>query len=216
MKVAVLLGAPGAGKGTAAEGVCAATKYLHVATGDMLRDAVKKGTRFGVEAEAWMKRGELVPDSTIVAIVEERLNAGSGSDSYLFDGFPRTRQQAELLEASLGKLGAKVQHVFFLDAPRELLLSRLTGRRICRGCGRNYHVVNIPPKKSGVCDGCGGELYQRADDQEATIARRLDVYNAQTEALIAWYEKRGVLTRVNSARHRDEITGEIVRVLSRS
>jgi len=213
VKAIMLLGAPGAGKGTTAEGITAATPYKHLATGDMLREAVKKGTALGRQAEAYMKRGELVPDDIIIKIVEERLDAGSVDDAYMFDGFPRTIEQARLLEASLKKRGGKLTHVVFLDAPRELLISRLCGRRICRNCGKNFHIVNIPPKKEGVCDLCGGELYQRADDQEATIVNRLEVFRKQTEMLIAHYEKQGILCRMDSSKHRDLIIKQVLDLL---
>ncbi len=211
MKAIILLGAPGAGKGTIAEGIKAASPFIHVSTGDMLREAVKQGTVVGREAEAYMKRGELVPDALIIRIVEERLDKGSGDDAYMFDGFPRTSEQARLLDASLARRGAKLDFVFLLDAPRALLISRLTGRRVCRACGAGYHVVNIPPKREGVCDTCGGALYQRPDDQESTILNRLDVYARQTESLIEYYRKQGILVKVDSAQHRQDTVAEILR-----
>jgi adenylate kinase len=211
IKTIILLGAPGAGKGTIAEGIRSASRFLHVSTGDMLREAVKSGTPVGRQAEAFMKRGELVPDAVILGIVEERLDKGGPDDAYMFDGFPRTMEQARLLDDILGRRQAAVNKVFLLDAPRELLISRLTGRRVCRKCGQSYHVVNIPPKRAGVCDLCGGELYQRADDSEATILNRLEVYTKQTETLIAFYDKKGVLARVDSSRPRQETVAEILR-----
>ena len=211
MKAIILLGAPGAGKGTIAEGVKASSPFLHVSTGDMLREAVKQGTPVGKKAEAYMKRGELVPDDIIVGIVADRLDRGKKDDAYMFDGFPRTLNQATLLDQSLASRNAKVDIVFLLEASRSLLISRLTGRRVCRACGAGFHVVNIPPKVEGVCDACGGELYQRADDQESTILNRLDVYGRQTESLISYYENRGVLVRVDSARARQETVAEILR-----
>lgn len=212
MKTIILLGAPGAGKGTIAEGIRNASPFLHVSTGDMLREAVKKGTAVGRQAEGYMKRGELVPDDVILGIVAERLGQGASNAAYMFDGFPRTLEQARLLDETLGKYTSKVDCVFLLDASRELLISRLTGRRVCRKCGQGYHVVNIPPKQEGICDLCGGELYQRADDSEATILNRLDVYTKQTESLISYYEKKGVLVRVDSSRPRQETVAEILRV----
>lgn len=176
-----------------------------------MREAVKKGTPVGRKAESFMKRGELVPDDVILALVEERLDNGVMDDAYMFDGFPRTLEQARMLDAILERRGAGINRVFLLDAPRELLISRLTGRRVCRKCGQGYHVVNIPPRKEGVCDVCGGELYQRADDQEGTILNRLDVYTRQTESLISFYDKKGVLLRVDSARPRQDTVAEILR-----
>lgn len=181
----------------------------------MLREAVKQGTPVGREAEGYMKRGELVPDSVMIRLVEERLDRKqSGDGCFMFDGFPRTLAQAELLDETLSRRGAAILRVFFLDAPRDLLISRLAGRRICRNCGANYHVVNIPPKKPGVCDQCGGDLYQRPDDQEATIANRLDVFRRQTQSLIDYYDRKGILVRVDSARPRDVTVAEIVGQLS--
>lgn len=210
MKIIILLGAPGAGKGTAAEGVKAATPYRHVSTGDMLRAAVKAGTLIGREAEGYMKRGELVPDDVMVRLVEEKLDAGPVDSAYMLDGFPRTLEQAQMLDAALARRKSKLDHVFYLEAPRDLLVARLTGRRICRACGANFHIVNIPPKKEGVCDACGGELYQRADDRETTINTRLEVFTNQTKALIDYYTRRGVLVRIDAAAPRDRIIGQIV------
>jgi adenylate kinase len=158
-----------------------------------------------------MKRGELVPDDVIIGLVESRIAAGGKGDAYMFDGFPRTLEQARLLDECLARQEGRVSHVFLLDASRELLMSRLTGRRICRQCGANYHVVNIPPKRAGVCDACGGELYQRPDDQEATIVNRLEVYARQTESLIAYYEKKGILVRIDSSRHRQDVIADVLR-----
>ncbi len=212
MKTIILLGAPGAGKGTIAEGIRNDSSFIHVSTGDMLREAVKNGTVIGLQAEGYMKKGELVPDDVIVGIVGERLERGSLDLAYMFDGFPRTLNQAQLLDKALLKYQAKVDKVFLLDATKDLLIARLTGRRVCRKCGQSYHVVNIPPKKEGICDLCGGELYQRADDSEATILNRLDVYTKQTESLISYYEKKGVLVRVDAARPRQATVAEILSV----
>jgi adenylate kinase len=211
VKAIVLLGPPGAGKGTVAEGIRAASAFAHVSTGDMLREAVKNGTPVGKQAEAFMRRGELVPDEIIIRIVEARLDLSDRDGAYMFDGFPRTLEQAQLLDRSLAGRGAKIDFAFLLEAPRPLLISRLTGRRICRKCGANYHVVNIPPKRAGVCDACGGELYQRPDDQESTIMNRLDVYERQTASLIAYYQKQGVLVRIDSSRPRQETVAQVLR-----
>ncbi len=171
---------------------------MHFATGDMLREEVHNGTAVGQEAEGFMKRGELVPDEVIIRIVEKRLEAGDPMAAYLFDGFPRTLVQADLLDESLAGRGARIDQVFFLATPREVILQRLTGRRVCRACGASFHVINIPPAVEGVCDACGGELYQRKDDNEETIANRLDVYNRQTESLISRYEEKGLLVSLDS------------------
>jgi len=210
LKAIILLGAPGAGKGTLAEGIRREIPFDHVSTGDRLRDAVKRGTAVGREAEAYMKRGELVPDEVILRVVEERLDAGASETVYLFDGFPRTQRQAEMLAESLRRRGGRVVAVFSLEAPRELLMSRLSGRRLCRQCGAGYHVTNIPPRRPGICDRCGGELYQRADDQEATILNRLEVFARQTESLIAYYDRLGLLVPVDAAQDRHQAVAEMV------
>jgi adenylate kinase len=209
----MLLGPPGSGKGTVAEKLRGRWGFVHVATGDMLREEVKQGSAVGREAEGYMKRGELAPDEIIIRIVEARLDSGGQNAAYLFDGFPRTTAQADLLDASLARRGARIQHVFFLDAPRAVLIQRLTGRRVCRQCGANYHVANVPPKKEGICDACGGELYQRKDDGEATIVNRLDVYNRQTESLIARYEQQGILARLNSNQDVNRLLAAMGRLL---
>ena len=214
MKAIILLGAPGAGKGTLAEGVRNATEYIHVSTGDMLRAAVKAGSKTGLEAKAFMEKGELVPDDVILRIVGERLGQGKPIDKYMFDGFPRTLEQARALDATLAKLGAAVNQVFLLEVPTPVIVSRLSGRRICKGCGAVYHVTNIPPKKSGVCDQCGGVLYQRPDDSEATVLNRLEVYQRQTASLIAFYEQKGVLVRINAGTTPQQATKELLAKLA--
>jgi adenylate kinase len=213
MEGIILIGAPGSGKGTTAEALKESTAFEHVSTGDMLRDALKKGSEVGQKAKAYMERGELVPDGVIISLVEDKLDQKDGKGLYMFDGFPRTVVQAELLDKSMASRGGRISHVFNLAAPREVLISRLEGRRICRKCGRNFHVVNIPPKKEGECDACGGELYQRADDRRATIENRLEVFERQTESLISLYEKQGVLVNVDSSREIGQIRDDIVRVL---
>ncbi|MFO7870291.1 MAG: adenylate kinase [Kiritimatiellia bacterium] len=221
MNVIIFLGPPGSGKGTMSEKVAGATDYAHLSTGDMLRQAVADKTPLGEKAEEYMKKGELVPDELMIDLVEERLKSGSGGGSYMLDGFPRTMNQAELLEKALGagEAGGKgkeaIRNVFFLDAPREVLIERLTGRRICRKCGTNYHIKNFPPGVDGVCDKCGGELYQRPDDTKDTIGRRLEVYTRQTEALKAHYESMGLLVYIDADRDVKDIVADIVNVLKR-
>jgi len=200
MKIVIFLGAPGSGKGTVADRVEERLGYTHVSTGNMLREAVKAGTAVGEAAKSYMERGELVPDEVMIKVIEARMDAGGADAAFMFDGYPRTVEQAELLEKSLEGRGGTLEKVVFLDAPRDVLIRRLTGRRTCRDCGACFHVETMPPKKEGVCDDCGGELYQRPDDQEETIANRLDVYNSQTESLVSRYEEQGVLVRVDSDR----------------
>ena len=213
MKAIILMGAPGAGKGSVAERIRECSSFVHVSTGDMLRTAVKEGTEIGRKAEQFMQRGELVPDDVMVRVIEGRLGQGGDSISYMFDGFPRTETQAVLLEKALSKIGGEVDRVYYLEAARKVLLDRLTGRRVCRLCGANYHVINIPPKQDGTCDTCGGELYQRADDMEKTIENRLDVFEKQTEMLISHYEDKGLLKRFDSDVAVDALLNEILRDL---
>lgn len=214
MKAIILLGAPGAGKGTLAEGVKNATSFIHVSTGDMLRAAIKAGSPTGLEAKAFMEKGELVPDDVILRIVGERLAQGRPDDQYMFDGFPRTLEQARQLDAVLAGLGGAVNQVFLLEVPVPVIVSRLSGRRICKSCGAVYHVTNIPSKVAGICDQCGGPLYQRPDDSEATVLNRLEVYQRQTASLIDFYEQKGVLVRVNAGTNPQAATAELLSKLA--
>ena len=210
MQAIILLGAPGAGKGTLAEGVRNATGLTHVSTGDMLRAAVKAGTQTGREAQAYMEKGELVPDDVILRIVDERLAQGKPDDRYMFDGFPRTLEQARQLDATLAALGGSVRQVFLLEVPVPVIVSRLSGRRICKTCGAVYHLTNIPPKQAGVCDQCGGPLYQRPDDSEETVLNRLEVYQRQTASLIEFYAQKGLLVRINAGTTPQAATAELL------
>jgi adenylate kinase len=214
MDTIILLGAPGAGKGTLAEGVRAATDFIHVSTGDMLRAAIKAGTSTGLEAKAFMEKGELVPDEVILRIVRERLAQGKATDRYMFDGFPRTLEQARGLDETLAALNGRVNQVFLLEVPTPVIVSRLSGRRICKSCGAVYHVTNIPSKVEGVCDQCGGPLYQRPDDSEETVLNRLEVYQRQTASLIDFYETKGVLVRINAGTTPRDATAELLSKLA--
>ncbi|MDR0993107.1 MAG: adenylate kinase [Verrucomicrobiota bacterium] len=214
MKAIILLGAPGAGKGTLSESVKNATDFIHISTGDMLREAVKAGTPTGLEAKSFMDKGELVPDDVIMRIVEERLSQGGLDDKYMFDGFPRTLEQARLLDEAMTKAGGVISQVFLLEVPTPVIVSRLSGRRICKNCGAVYHITNIPPKVEGICDRCGGQLYQRPDDTEATVLNRLDVYQRQTASLIDFYEKKGVLVRINAGETPQEAAKEMLEQLA--
>ncbi len=213
MKAIILLGAPGAGKGTIAEGIKSATDYIHVSTGDMLRAAVKAGRPVGLEAKSFMEKGELVPDNVIMKIVTERLEEGKADARYMFDGFPRTTEQALMLDEVLDGHGGRVEHVFLLDVPRDVLVDRLSGRRVCKSCGAVYHIRNIPSKVAGVCDLCKGPLYQRSDDTEETVLNRLEVFKKQTQSLIDYYEKKNVLVRVDGSKKKEDTHAEIVSVL---
>lgn len=209
----VFMGLPGAGKGTQAERIVASFGIPHISTGDMFRQAVREGTPLGLKAKEYMDKGLLVPDEVTVGIVRERLSQGDCAKGFLLDGFPRTVPQAEALDATLAELGRRLDHVIYLDVRKETLLARLTGRRICRQCGATYHVVFNPPRQEGVCDKCGGELYQRDDDKEETVATRLEVNLAQTEPLLAYYEEKGLLRRVNGEQEIDAVFADIAQIL---
>jgi adenylate kinase len=190
------LGPPGAGKGTQARELAREWGVPHVATGDMLRDAASAGTPLGREAKAYMDKGALVPDAVIIRMIAERLGRPDAREGFLLDGFPRTIAQAEGLERLLEDLGQPLERVVYFEVSEPELLRRLTGRRVCRACQTAFHVVSAPPKSPGICDRCGGELYQREDDSEATVRHRLGVYARQTAPLLDWYRGRGMLVSV--------------------
>ncbi|MBI5847027.1 MAG: adenylate kinase [Nitrospirae bacterium] len=193
----VLLGAPGAGKGTQAKKIIEKNAIPQISTGDLLRAAVAAGTELGNAAKAVMDKGELVPDSVVLGMVEERLKQDDCKAGYILDGFPRNTTQAEALDAMLAKLGMSLTAALSVDVPLENLMKRLTGRRTCKACGQMFNVFFGAPKKEGVCDKCGGELFQRDDDKEETIKKRLDVYTAQTAPLIDYYGKKNILKSVD-------------------
>jgi adenylate kinase len=206
----VLLGAPGAGKGTQAERIVARFGLPHISTGDMLRAAVAKDTAMGREAKRYMESGELVPDEVVIGVVRDRLAEDDTREGFLLDGFPRTIEQAERLDALLADAGRRLTDVVQLDVPEDELVERLAGRRLCRSCGKGYHVVFDPPRREGVCDVCGGELYQRADDNEETVRNRLSVYREQTEPLVEYYRDRGILrTAFGGGKMPDEVFEQV-------
>lgn len=194
----ILLGAPGAGKGTVAKLLTATDGSVQISTGDILRAAVKAGTELGKKAESFMKAGDLVPDSLIMDIMGERLLEDDCKSGFLLDGFPRTIPQAEALKGLLAKLGMNLDAVVNLNVPRDVILDRLTTRRTCVDCGAIYNVKSNPPKVEGKCDACGGAVVQRDDETEEAISKRLDVFNAQTAPLVGFYEKEGMLLDVNA------------------
>jgi adenylate kinase len=207
----VLLGPPGAGKGTQAKLLQEHFKIPQISTGDMLRQAVNDGTTLGKKAKQFMNRGELVPDSLIIDIVADRLAAADARAGFLLDGFPRTVPQAEAFDGMLEERKVVLDGVIDLIVPRAELIARLSGRRTCKQCGHMYHLRFNPPGKAGVCDECGGDLYQRPDDREDTIAARMDVYDNQTAPLREHFRKQGVLRAIDGARPTDEVFAEIVR-----
>jgi adenylate kinase len=192
----LFLGPPGAGKGTQARELAREWGVPQVATGDMLREAMDAHTRLGREAKQFYDRGELVPDDVILRMVAERFGQPDAAQGFILDGFPRTIAQADALAAMLDALGQKLDAVVYFDVSEPELVRRLTGRRLCRQCQTPFHVVSAPPRREGVCDTCGGELYQRADDGEATVRNRLEVYARQTAPLLDYYLRRGLLRTV--------------------
>lgn len=206
----ILLGPPGAGKGTQAVKIVEKYSIPHISTGDIFRENIKNETELGNRAKAYMDRGELVPDELVVEIATDRLTKDDCKNGFLLDGFPRTIFQAEKLDEFLTKRGEKIDKVINIDVEKEALVKRITGRRVCKACGASYHVVNIPPKKDGVCDLCSGELIQRADDTEETVLNRIDVYNKQTKPLVDYYDKAGVIINIDGNKDLDDVLADIV------
>ncbi|BCV23124.1 adenylate kinase [Moorella sp. Hama-1] len=211
----VLLGPPGAGKGTQAAAISQRLAIPHISTGDMFRAAIREGTPLGRRAEAYLKEGGLVPDEVTVGLVQERLEQPDCRAGFLLDGFPRTVAQAEALDAWLAGRGEKLDAVIDIEVPRDDLLERLTGRRVCPRCGATYHVRYNPPAAAGKCDACGGELIQRADDTEETVSKRLDVYTRQTSPLIAYYRQRGLLREIDGSQAIPAVTLAVGQALGR-
>ena len=209
----VLLGAPGAGKGTQAKILIEKYGMPQISTGDLLRAAVAAGTALGKEAKSYMDKGELVPDSVVLGMVGERLKQDDCKKGYILDGFPRNTAQAEALDKMLASLNMSLTAALSVDVPFEDLMKRLTGRRTCKSCGQMYNIYFKAPAKESVCDKCSGELFQRDDDKEATIKKRLEVYTAQTEPLIGYYKKKGIVKSVSGTGSIDEIFKKVTEVL---
>ena len=208
----VLLGPPGAGKGTLANVIKEQTGVCHISTGDLLREEMKKGSQLGQTAKSYVESGGLVPDDLIVSMIEHKLVTDAAVESgYMLDGFPRTTGQAEALDEILAKIGKPIDAVIFMELGLEVIVQRLTGRRLCRSCGAIFHVVNMPSKKDGVCDQCGGELYQRPDDNEQTIKNRMEVYNTSTEPVVKYYQGQGKLKRYDAAQKTADLVAQILK-----
>lgn len=203
------MGLPGAGKGTQAEKIVEKYSIPHISTGDMFRAAMKEGTELGLKAKSFMDQGALVPDEVTIGIVRERLSKDDCENGFLLDGFPRTVAQAEALENMLTGLSKKIDYCLNIDVDHNILMERLTGRRICKECGATYHLVFNPPAKDGTCDRCGGELYQRADDNEETVHNRLEVNIQQSEPLLHFYETKGYLKNINGQQDINDVFNDI-------
>lgn len=206
----LLMGPPGAGKGTQAAKLVEQFNIPHISTGDMFRAAVKEGTPLGQQAKKCMDAGQLVPDSVTIGIVKERLARPDCKEGFILDGFPRTTEQAEALDRTLQEVGIKLDRVINIIVPDNVLVSRMTGRRICRSCGATYHQEFNPSKQGAMCDKCGGELYQRDDDREETVTKRLAVYQAQTRPLIEYYQDRGLYTEIDGQQDIEKVMADIV------
>jgi adenylate kinase len=198
----IFLGPPGAGKGTQAERLAEDLKIKKISTGDILREAVAKGTELGQRAKSYMERGELVPDEIILGIIEEAINDEEG---FILDGFPRNINQAKALDEMLARKGLNITHVIFLDVPDEEIIKRIAYRRVCLKCGAVYNLIFNPPKEDEICNNCGSKLVQREDDREEVVRKRLEVYRGSTEALIRIYEERGILRKIDGLGDREEV-----------
>lgn len=209
----ILLGPPGAGKGTQAVKIVEKYGIPHISTGDIFRENIKKGTELGKKAQEYMNKGELVPDDLVIAIATARLLEDDCKNGFLLDGFPRTVHQAEKLDEFLEAHNSKIDKVVDISVGKEELMIRLTGRRVCKKCGASYHIVNIPPKKEGVCDICGGPLIQRDDDNAETAANRIEVYEEQTRPLVDYYKKAGNLVLIDGTTGLENVFADIVRAL---
>ncbi len=212
MKI-IMLGAPGAGKGTQAKMIADKYGIPHISTGDIFRANIKNGTELGQEAKKYMDQGLLVPDELTVKILLDRVAQDDCKDGYVLDGFPRTIPQAEVLENALTELGDKIDYAINVDVADEDIIKRMSGRRACLSCGATYHIENIPPKTEGICDRCGEKLVMRDDDREETVKSRLEVYHKQTQPLIAFYEKKGVLKNVDGMLGLENVFEEITKIL---
>ena len=213
MKI-IMLGAPGAGKGTQAKMIAEKFNIPHISTGDIFRANIKNGTELGKKAKEYMDKGQLVPDELTVEILLDRVAADDCKNGYVLDGFPRTIPQADVLDKELTKRGDKVDFAINVDVPDENIVRRMSGRRACLKCGATYHIEHIPPKQEGICDKCGSELVQRDDDKPETVQNRLSVYHEQTQPLIDYYNKKNILKSVDGTKDMQEVFSDIVNILN--
>ncbi len=212
MKI-IMLGAPGAGKGTQAKKIASKYSIPHISTGDIFRANIKNGTELGKKAKTYMDQGLLVPDELVVDLVVDRVAADDCANGYVLDGFPRTIPQAEALDAALEKMGEAMDYAINVEVPDENIVKRMSGRRACVACGATYHIEHIPPKTEGICDTCGKELILRDDDKPETVLKRLNVYHEQTQPLIDYYTGKGILKEVDGTKDMSEVFDEIVAIL---
>lgn len=212
MKI-IMLGAPGAGKGTQAKKIADKYEIPHISTGDIFRANIKNGTELGQKAKTFMDQGLLVPDELVVDLVVDRVNQDDSTNGYVLDGFPRTIPQAEALDAALAKMGQKMDYAINVEVPDENIVRRMSGRRACVDCGATYHLVYAPTKVEGICDNCGGKLILRDDDKPETVQKRLGVYHEQTQPLIEYYTKENILVEVDGTIDINDVFAEIVKVL---
>ena len=212
MKI-IMLGAPGAGKGTQAKRIAEKYHIPHISTGDIFRANIKEGTELGKKAKNYMDQGLLVPDELVVDLVADRIQKDDCKDGFILDGFPRTIPQAESLDAALAKMGGAMDYAIDVDVPDEDIVTRMGGRRACVGCGATYHVQFNPTKQDGICDSCGERLILRDDDKPETVQKRLDVYHEQTQPLIEYYSKAGILKTVDGTLEMDDVFAAIASIL---
>ena len=212
MKI-IMLGAPGAGKGTQAKKIAEKYGIVHVSTGDIFRANLKGGTELGMKAKSYMDQGKLVPDDVTIAMLLDRIGEADCANGYVLDGFPRTIPQAESLTEALDKRGEKIDYVIDVDVPDEAIIDRMSGRRACVSCGATYHTVHNAPKTEGVCDACGGKLVLREDDKPETVKNRLKVYHETTSPIVDYYDKKGLLLKVSGVGDIDEITSYLIKTL---
>ncbi|MDO5574311.1 MAG: adenylate kinase [bacterium] len=212
MKI-IMLGAPGAGKGTQAKMIADQYGIPHISTGDIFRANIKEQTELGMEAKTYMDKGALVPDELTVKILLDRVAKDDCKSGYVLDGFPRTIPQAEVLDKAVKELNETIDYAINVEVPDENIIKRMSGRRACLACGATYHVEHVPPKKEGICDRCGKELVLRDDDKPETVKKRLEVYHAQTQPLIEYYNKKNILKEVDGTKDMKDVFADIVKIL---